>query len=49
MRKCLKCKKYTLKEKCPICNEPTVLAHPAKFSPDDRYAILKAKALKKIG
>ena len=23
--------------KCPKCNEKTVSAHPAKFSPDDKY------------
>ena len=37
LRKCVKCFEYTLKEKCPKCNEQTISAHPAKFSPDDKY------------
>jgi len=37
LRKCIKCYQYTLKEKCSKCNEETISAHPAKFSPDDKY------------
>ena len=37
LRKCSKCFHYTLKEKCPKCGEETNSAHPAKFSPDDKY------------
>ena len=37
LRKCLKCNHYTLKTKCPKCSEETISAHPAKFSPDDKY------------
>ena len=37
IRRCSACKKYTLKNECPKCNEITVLVHPAKFSPDDKY------------
>ncbi|HET6518004.1 MAG TPA: RNA-protein complex protein Nop10 [Nitrosopumilaceae archaeon] len=37
LRRCVKCEKYTLKLKCPICNHETISAHPAKFSPDDKY------------
>jgi H/ACA ribonucleoprotein complex subunit 3 len=37
IRKCLKCKKYTLKDECSSCNEKTHSVHPAKFSPDDKY------------
>ncbi|NIM25459.1 MAG: RNA-protein complex protein Nop10 [Nitrososphaeria archaeon] len=37
LRKCAKCFHYTLKEKCPLCKEDTISAHPAKFSPDDKY------------
>ncbi|KAF6246680.1 ribosome biogenesis protein [Nitrosopumilus sp. b3] len=37
LRKCIKCNQYTLKEKCIKCNEKTISAHPAKFSPDDKY------------
>ena len=37
LRICHKCSRYTLKENCKICNEETKSAHPAKFSPDDKY------------
>ena len=37
LRKCLKCKLYTLKDKCNVCKEATKSVHPAKFSPDDKY------------
>ena len=37
LRKCVSCNHYTLKDKCPKCNEKTKTAHPAKFSPDDKY------------
>ncbi len=38
MRKCPKCGRYTLKESCPVCGTATVSPHPAKFSPEDKYA-----------
>lgn len=38
MRKCTKCSRYTLKPTCPVCGSPTRTAHPAKFSPEDKYA-----------
>ena len=37
IRKCNKCKKYTLKDECSNCHEKTFSVHPAKFSPDDKY------------
>ena len=38
LRKCVKCGKYTLhKDVCPYCGGAVRLAHPAKFSPDDKY------------
>jgi H/ACA ribonucleoprotein complex subunit 3 len=37
LRKCTKCNVYTLKTRCTKCNEETISAHPAKFSPDDKY------------
>ncbi|RNJ78070.1 MAG: RNA-protein complex protein Nop10 [Nitrosopumilus sp. H8] len=37
LRRCTECKRYTLKEKCPACSGDTASAHPAKFSPDDKY------------
>jgi len=38
MLKCIDCGKYTLRDKCPYCGGRTVTAHPARYSPDDRYA-----------
>ncbi|MCY4491576.1 MAG: RNA-protein complex protein Nop10 [Thaumarchaeota archaeon] len=37
LRRCIKCTTYTLKLKCPKCQDETTSAHPAKFSPDDKY------------
>jgi len=38
LRKCIKCKRYTLNQnRCPYCNQPVKIPHPAKFSPDDKY------------
>lgn len=37
MKICPKCKDYTLKEVCPLCNLRTINPHPPKFSPEDRY------------
>ena len=37
IRKCPECGRYSLKDKCQDCNSDTVSAHPAKYSPDDRY------------
>ncbi len=38
MRKCTKCSRYTLKTTCPACGSSTKIPHPAKFSPEDKYA-----------
>jgi H/ACA ribonucleoprotein complex subunit 3 len=38
MFKCTQCGKYTLSEGCPSCGGRTVTVHPARYSPDDRYA-----------
>ena len=38
LRRCPECAAYTMKEACPKCDAPTALAHPAKFSPDDKYS-----------
>ena len=37
LRRCSNCNQYTLKTSCPKCNNQTISAHPAKFSPDDKY------------
>ncbi|MFA4861806.1 RNA-protein complex protein Nop10 [Methanoregula sp.] len=28
---------YTLSPTCPKCGRPTAVAHPARFSPEDKY------------
>jgi H/ACA ribonucleoprotein complex subunit 3 len=43
MRKCNQCSRYTLKDICPHCGSSTRIPHPAKFSPDDKYAKYRAK------
>jgi len=36
--RCPKCYKYTMDVKCPQCGGGTIMAAPAKYSPDDKYA-----------
>ena len=36
--RCPKCTNYTMQEKCPRDGTPTVMAAPARYSPDDKYA-----------
>ncbi|MFQ5712029.1 MAG: RNA-protein complex protein Nop10 [Candidatus Geothermarchaeales archaeon] len=43
IKKCPKCNLYTLKDKCGKCGGLTVSAHPARFSPDDKYALYKVR------
>lgn len=38
LRRCVSCNRYTLKTRCPACDADTESAHPAKYSPDDKYA-----------
>ncbi|HKZ93391.1 MAG TPA: RNA-protein complex protein Nop10 [Candidatus Bathyarchaeia archaeon] len=39
LRKCEHCSGYTLsQEKCPRCGGKVRIPHPAKFSPQDKYA-----------
>ncbi|MCW4030806.1 MAG: RNA-protein complex protein Nop10 [Candidatus Bathyarchaeota archaeon] len=39
LRKCVKCGEYTLnQESCPLCGGSLRIPHPAKFSPEDKYA-----------
>jgi H/ACA ribonucleoprotein complex subunit 3 len=35
--KCVKCGRYTAKEKCPACGAKTLNPEPPKFSPKDKY------------
>jgi H/ACA ribonucleoprotein complex subunit 3 len=48
MRKCLACKVYTFKEKCPRCEGETSSPQPPKFSPDDRFGKYRRKAMKTL-
>ena len=38
MRRCAECGRYTLRRECPKCGADTRSAHPARYSPDDKYA-----------
>ena len=38
LRRCPGCRRYTMGRQCPGCGGDTRPAHPARFSPDDRYA-----------
>ena len=42
MRRCPKCEKYTMKEKCS-CGGETESCHPARFSFEDKYAKYRRK------
>ncbi|TRO52996.1 RNA-protein complex protein Nop10 [Candidatus Bathyarchaeota archaeon] len=49
LRKCVKCQAYTLNQNCcPICGGSVHVPHPAKFSPEDRYAKYRM-AMKGLG
>ena len=43
LRICKNCNKFTLKDKCSNCKLETISAHPAKFSPDDKYMRYRIK------
>jgi len=38
MLRCVNCGRYTISDRCPACGNRTETVHPARFSPDDRYA-----------
>jgi H/ACA ribonucleoprotein complex subunit 3 len=35
---------YTLSLTCPSCGTPTAIAHPARFSPEDKYGTYRRLA-----
>lgn len=37
LKKCPKCKKYTMEEICKKCKIKTINPHPPKFSPSNKY------------
>lgn len=44
IRCCRNDRTYTLSAVCPVCGSPTVTAHPARFSPEDKYGSYRRKA-----
>jgi H/ACA ribonucleoprotein complex subunit 3 len=46
IRKCTEDYSYTLSTLCPVCGNPTVSAHPARFSPEDPYGKYRRLAKK---
>ncbi|OPY54962.1 MAG: Ribosome biogenesis protein Nop10 [Methanosaeta sp. PtaU1.Bin112] len=36
--RCTACRRYTLKDICPVCGGHTAITKPARFSPDDPYS-----------
>jgi len=44
IRRCIKCGRYTLKDKCPLCGSETIDPHPPRFSPEDRYVAYRVRA-----
>jgi len=49
LRKCVKCENYTLsQESCSNCGGRVSIPHPAKFSPDDKYAKYR-RAMRGLG
>jgi len=46
--KCENCSQYTMEEICPKCKGKTVLAKPAKWSPEDIYGDYRREAKKEI-
>ncbi|MCX6709480.1 MAG: ribosome biogenesis protein [Candidatus Woesearchaeota archaeon] len=43
---CPKCRKYTISEKCAVCNETAIPNKPAKYSPEDKYASYRRQVKK---
>ncbi|ARM76401.1 RNA-protein complex protein Nop10 [Acidianus manzaensis] len=48
LRKCPKDNTYTFSKTCPICNSKTIIAHPPRFSPVDKYVKYRIEAKKGI-
>ncbi|PVX25983.1 MAG: ribosome biogenesis protein [Candidatus Bathyarchaeum sp.] len=49
LRKCVNCGAYSLKhDSCPVCGGNLRIPHPAKFSPEDRYAKYR-RAMRGLG
>ncbi|QIW24065.1 RNA-protein complex protein Nop10 [Sulfolobus sp. S-194] len=48
IKKCPKDGTYTLKDSCPICGTTTIIPHPARFSPIDKYVKYRIELKKGI-
>ena len=44
IRHCTADNTYTLSLTCPVCGRPTAVAHPARFSPEDKYGTYRRLA-----
>jgi H/ACA ribonucleoprotein complex subunit 3 len=45
MKRCPKCRTYTLKEKCPQCGSLSENSFPPRYSPEDRFGKYRRMAL----
>ncbi|MFO8109525.1 MAG: RNA-protein complex protein Nop10 [Thermoplasmata archaeon] len=43
IKKCPKCKSYSLTDSCPDCGRDTINPKPPKYSPEDRYGGYRRK------
>lgn len=43
LRKCPKCREYSLEEICPRCGVKNEIPIPPRYSPDDRYGEYRRK------
>ena len=43
------CKQYSMRKICTKCGKPTRSAHPARFSPDDKYSKNRVILKKRFG
>ncbi|HVP97170.1 RNA-protein complex protein Nop10 [Methanoregula sp.] len=44
IRRCSADHTYTLSLQCPVCGRPTAIAHPARFSVQDRFGLFRRMA-----
>lgn len=45
---CEHCVQYTLGKRCPHCKAVTKSAHPARFSPDDKFSRQRVTLLRRF-
>ncbi len=44
---CSPCSRYTIEEKCPLCQNETHYPKPPKFSLNDKYGVYRREVKKK--